>query len=207
MFNRIFDLPPAQRLFIYGGAALLILFLYIFWYYLPTSQQFGEKQQRLTKLQTERAKLEALLNNRAKAENAVSEAEADFNRVKAQLPEGKEIPELLRQVSNLGRESGLEIVLFRQKLENFQELYAEVPVEMAVRGNYHQVALFFDKARGLDRIVNMSDIGIKNPRLVDGQVQLEASFFAKTYRFLTEEERERIAKEQEAAGKKKGRRK
>jgi type IV pilus assembly protein PilO len=75
---------------------------------------------------------------------------------------------------------------------------------MAVRGNYHQVALFFDKVRSLNRIVNISDTNMKNPQLVGGQMQVDASFSATTYRFLNEEERMRVAKEKEAAAKKKG---
>jgi type IV pilus assembly protein PilO len=98
------------------------------------------------------------------------------------------------------------VVLFRQKPEVFQDLYAEVPVEMSVRGSYHQIALFFDKVRRLDRIVNISDTNMKNPQLVGGQMQVDAAFAATTYRFLNEEERERIAREKEAAAKKKGKR-
>ena len=73
---------------------------------------------------------------------------------------------------------------------------------MAVRGGYHQIALFFEKVRRLDRIVNISDIGIKNPQMADGRLQVDASFFATTYRFLTEEEQARIAKQKEEEAKK-----
>jgi len=52
--------------------------------------------------------------------------------------------------------------------------------------------------------VNISDIGIKNPQMVDGRLQVDASFFATTYRFLTEEEQARIAKQKEEEAKKKG---
>jgi type IV pilus assembly protein PilO len=78
---------------------------------------------------------------------------------------------------------------------------------MAVRGNYHQIALFFDKVRHLDRIVNITDTSLKNPQVTNGQMQIDASFSATTYRFLSEEERARIAKEKEEAGKKRGRKK
>jgi type IV pilus assembly protein PilO len=137
----------------------------------------------------------------------VDEVEGEFNKAKAQLPEQKEIPELLKQVSNLGQDSGLSVTLFRQKPEVLQDLYAEVPVEMSVRGGYHQIALFFDKVRRLDRIVNISDTSMKNPQVANGQLQVDAVFSATTYRFLNEEERERVAKEKEEAAKKKGKKK
>ncbi len=170
MFDRILDLPDKQRVLIYSGGAVLIVLLYTFWFYLPRSKEIVAKRERIQSLETERAALQALLSdpNKAKAEKA--EVEGHFNQVKAQLPEQKEIPELLRQVSNLGRDSGLEVLLFRQKPETIQDLYAEVPVEMAVRG-------------------------------VNGQIQIEASFSATTYRFLNEEERQRVAKEKQEAAK------
>lgn len=207
MFERLLDLPTGQRLLIYIGIALSIVVFYVFVFYLPLSQEIGDKQQTINSLKQEQAKLQKLVSDRGKKQAAVVEAEGRFNQVRAQLPEEKEIPELLRQVSNLGSESGLEVVLFRQKPEAFQDLYAEVPVEMAVRGGYHQVGLFFDKVWHLDRIVNVADIVLKNPQSIDGQVRVDAAFSATTYRFLTEEERARIAKERAEAEKKKGKKK
>jgi len=204
MFDRILFLPLNQRLLIYGGVCVLIALLYTVSFYLPRSRDIASKQERRQALETELTQLQAQLRNKAKTTEEIAEVEGQFQQVKAQLPEQKEIPELLRQVSNLGRESGLEVVLFRQKAEALRDLYAEVPVEMAVRGGYHQVALFFDKVRHLDRIVNVSDISIKSPQQSNEQVRLEASFFATTYRFLSDEERERIAKEKAEAEKKKG---
>jgi len=203
MLERILNLPPRQRFLIYGGGAMLIVLLYIFLFHIPRSVEIEKTEGRLVALEKERAKLQAQLKDREKTQAEIREVEGRFNEVKAQLPEQKEIPELLRQVSNLGRDSGLEVSLFRQKPEILHDLYAEVPVEMAVRGGYHQIALFFDKVRHLDRIVNVSDISVKNPQAIDEQMLVEASFFATTYRFLSEEEREQIAKEKAEAEKKK----
>jgi type IV pilus assembly protein PilO len=179
--------------------------LYFFFLHLPRAGAIAAKEEQLRGINAERAKLQEKLKDRPRLEQEIADVEASFNKAKSQLPEGKEIPELLNQVSNIGRESGLEIILFRQQVETLQELYAEVPVEMAVRGGYHQIALFFEKVRLLNRIVNVGNIGIKNPQTVEGQLQLEDAFFATTYRFLTEKEREEIekkkAEEKKASGK------
>jgi type IV pilus assembly protein PilO len=203
VLDQLLDLPFRQRVLIYGGSALLIIGLYLFLFHIPRLRELSIKQEKIINLENERITLQALLKDQKMADAEVREIEALFNRVKAQLPEEKEIPELLRQVSNLGRDSGLEVTLFRQKQENLHDVYADVPVEMNVRGGYHQIALFFDKVRYLDRIVNLSDLSLKNPQAVDGQIQVESSFFATTYRFLSEEERVRIAKEKEEGEKKK----
>jgi type IV pilus assembly protein PilO len=204
VFEQILDLPAKQRFLIYGGGIVLIVLLHIFLFHFPRSAEMKTKQERILSLREERSKLQELLKDREKAKAEILQIEGRFNGVKAQLPEQKEIPELLRQVSNLGRDSGLEVTLFRQKEEVLLDLYAEVPVEMAVRGGYHQIALFFDKVRHLDRIVNVSDLSLKNPQPAEGQMYVEASFFATTYRFLSEEEQAQISKRKEEAEKKKG---
>src|SRR6185436_2667370 len=98
-------------------------------------------------------------------------------------------------ISSAGRESGLEILLFRQKPERFQDFYAEVPVDVLVRGNYHQVATFFDRVGQLDRIVNVADISMKEPKAESGTMIVDTSCSAVTFRFLDEAERARVAKE------------
>jgi type IV pilus assembly protein PilO len=207
MLDRILALPFNQRLLVYSGVAVLLVLLYASLLYMPRSTQISQQNEKIQAFEQEKAQLQAQLKDRDKTKAEIVEVEGRFNQAKAQLPEQKEIPELLKQVSNLGRDSGLDVVMFRQKAEVFKDLYAEVPVEMAVRGGYHQIALFFDKVRALDRIVNISDTSIKNPQSVGGRVQVDAAFAATTYRFLSEEERAQIAKEKEEAAKKKGKKK
>ena len=116
------------------------------------------------------------------------------------LPDEQEIPELLSNISSLGRDAGLEILVFRQKPEGYQEFYAEVPVDMQVRGTYHQVASFFDEVAKLDRIVNVSDITLKEPRVEDESLLLEANSTVTTFRFLSEAERKRLVEQKKIAG-------
>ncbi len=202
MIDQFFDLPLSRRVFAYGFLILLLIVLYYFFSHLPGSALIVEKQTKIETLEGEKVKLLATLKGREALKAEIQKIEAQFQEVTKQLPESKEIPDLLRQVSNMGRDSGLEITLFRQQGENIKDLYADVPVEMAVRGGYHQLALFFEKVRQLDRIVNISDIGMKNPQMLEGRLQVEASFAATTYRFLTAEEQAQIAKQKEEAKKK-----
>ena len=193
MVDFILDLPATQRRLVYGGVGALIVVAYVFWFYLPRSQEVAEMQHTIQELEAERAQLRKILANRKHIEAESRAVEAAFNQAQAQLPEQKEIPELLRQVSRLGQDSGLEVLLFRQQPEQLHDLYTEVPVQMSVRGGYHDIALFFDQVRRLDRIVNVADVSLQEPRLAGNQMAVDASFSATTYRFLSEEERERIA--------------
>ena len=123
-----------------------------------------------------------------------------------QGPDQKELPDGLSSISLLGRESGLDILVFRQRPETYREFYAEVPVEMEVRGTYHQVAAFLDEVGRLDRIVNVSNIVVSNPEVENGDLLLKASSRVTTFRFLSEAEREKLADEGKIEGVKEGKR-
>ena len=198
MLDNLFDLSLQIRILVYGVIVGILAGAYVFFFHLPLSEQIEKDQNTRAQLQKEKQDLQAQVAKGDTIQDEIAEAERLFNQVTAQLPEQKEIPELLRQVSNLGRDSGLEVPLFRPQPEVKKTLHAEVPVEMSVRGGYHQIAFFFDKVRHLDRIVNIANMSIKNPQSqVGGPAQLESSFFATTYRFLSEDERKQIAAEQE----------
>ena len=191
MFDRILDLPVEQRRLLYGGPAALTAIFYVFWFYLLRSLELAEIQQKVRDLDAEQATLHTRSVNCADLDAEIVGIEAAFNQAQSQLPDKKEIPELLRQVSNIGRDSGLEVILFLQKPEQYRDLYAEIPGQMSVHGRYHNIAMYFDKVRRLHRIVNIANISLKEPRPVGGQITTDATFSATTYRFLSEEERER----------------
>jgi type IV pilus assembly protein PilO len=80
-----------------------------------------------------------------------------------QLPKGEEIADLLKQISDNGRSSGLEIRKFERKKENINSSYdlvAEVPIEISVQGSFHRIAMFFDQISQMNRIVHVKNIEI-----------------------------------------------
>lgn len=198
LFERIMDLPARQRALLLVGAVFLVFFLYGSMLYLPRNAEIAEKEENVAGLEQDRTRKQALVANLPQLRQQFADLNAALKEAVAQLPDTKEIPDLLSGISAVARESGLEILQFRQKAETFQDFYAEVPVEILVRGTYWEVERFFKKVAELTRIVNVSDIGIKAPTLIENDpVQLQTSCAATTFRFLDEEERERIKKERE----------
>jgi type IV pilus assembly protein PilO len=195
LLERFFAFTPQGRLISYIGAALLLGFAYWNLSYHPMTTTLGDRHARLEDLETQHAKKTRMVAQLEALRKEVKELDAKLKEAVAQLPDQKEIPDLLSTVSSLGRESGLDILLFRQRPEVIGDFYAEVPVEMAMRGTYAQLDEFFDKVGQLNRIVNVKDISMKSPVVSEGRVVLSTSCTAVTFRFLTEEERARIAAE------------
>lgn len=198
IFDRIMDMPIRQRVLLLGGSVFLLFFAYGYLLYLPRNADIQMKETNLVALRQDRDRKLALVADLPRARQQVAELTAALKEAVAQLPGTKEIPDLLSGISAVARESGLEIQQFRQKPENFQEFYAEVPVEILVRGTYWQVEAFLKRVSDLTRIVNVSDIGIKAPALIENDpVRLQTACAATTFRFLDEAERQRLAKERE----------
>ncbi|MFN8625440.1 MAG: type 4a pilus biogenesis protein PilO [Candidatus Binatia bacterium] len=204
LLERIFELPARQRMLILVGGVALVFLAYAYFLYWPLSADIAARERQRDDLVHDRTRKLALVANLDRARADVARLNGDLRAALAQLPDTKEIPDLLSSISSLGRESGLEIIQFKQRPEQFEDFYAAVPVDILVRGAYTQVAAFFDKVARMARIVNVTNVAIKGAAKADGDVvPLDTSCAAVTFRFLDEAERARIAKqkEKEKAGK------
>jgi len=125
--------------------------------------------------------------------------EMELTKAIAQLPNKKEVADLLRTISAKASQSGLDILLFRPRAETFQEFYAEVPVDITVKGSFHNTVGFFDEVGRLNRLVNIDSIGFKNPTVTGDNVILETTSVATAFRFLNDAERKKVAEDKAKA--------
>ena len=195
LIERFFELESRHRAMLCALLVVVVAAAYWSFVYSGRSAELESLRAKVQTMRDQRTAKEHLIANLDEERATVRELQAQVRRAEVQLPDGKEIPELLSAISSAGRESGLEVLLFRQKPERYQDFYAEVPVDVLVRGNYQQVATFFDRVGQLDRIVNVKDISMKEPKTESGSMIVNTSCSAVTFRFLDEAERERIAKE------------
>jgi len=122
--------------------------------------------------------LEAYKQQRAEIEQA-------FGALLKQLPNKSEMDALLIDINQAGLGRGLAFELFKPaSQENFTEFYAELPVNIKVTGQYHDLGAFASDVAKMPRIVLLTDLKIDPPK--EGILSMEA--VAKTYRYLDEEE-------------------
>jgi type IV pilus assembly protein PilO len=200
--EQILQRPRSQKIGILAGAIVLLLALGFFYVYQPTSDQISRLNEEAAKVRKDRDTKKNIVANLGKLQRDLREWDDKLKVVVAQLPDSREIPELLSNISTKARESGLEIILFRPRPENFKEFYAEIPVDIVVRGGFNNAVAFFDEVGRFNRLVNINNIDFKNPKIRGDQVGLEISTLATTYRFLDEAERKKVAAEKAKAVKK-----
>jgi len=200
----LLDRPAQQKALILGGIIVAIAVLDWTYWFGPRQTELADVQSQVSQKRADLAGKKAKTDARGAAERELRELGAELKRAQARLPDQREIADLLSNVAASGRSSGLEITLFRQKPEVAHDFYAEVPVEMQMRGTYHDVALFLDRVKRLDRIVNVTNIQLTKPKIEGERMMLEAACTATTFRFLDEAERQRLIEEKkkkEKAGK------
>jgi type IV pilus assembly protein PilO len=151
-----------QRVAIVAGILILLCGAAVWFQLWPQYEEIAALEQRLQGLEKKLATAKLNAAELGKFQAKMEEAEAQFIIAMRALPEKEEIPSLLTSVSKSGQEVGLEFLLFEPKPETKHEFYAEIPVAMNIRGDYHYLATFFDKVARLSRIVTINNITINS---------------------------------------------
>ena len=101
-----------------------------------------------------------------------------------QLPSKAEMDALLSDINQAGLGRGLQFELFKPGQVIAKDYYAELPIDIKVTGNYHDVGAFSSDIANLPRIVTLNNMNLVANK--DGGLTLDA--VAKTFRYLDAEE-------------------
>ncbi|MEH6563826.1 MAG: type 4a pilus biogenesis protein PilO [Halopseudomonas sp.] len=112
----------------------------------------------------------------------LAEIEERFSGLLKQLPKDSEVPGLLEDITQMGLNSGLEFESITLKPEVAQQFYVELPINIVVRGSYHDLATFVSSVAGLPRIVTLNDFVIQPVNAANPDL-LTMNIVAKTYRY------------------------
>ena len=160
-----------------------------------------DQYEALDRVQQEELKLrEQYKEKKAKAVNydlyvqQLKEIEQSFGALLKQLPNKAEMDALLTDINQAGLGRGLQFELFKPAAqEKLADFYAELPINVRIAGNYHDMGAFASDIAQLPRIVTLNDVVINNDK---GLLRMDA--VAKTFRYLDDEEiakQRRLAKE------------
>lgn len=117
-------------------------------------------------------------------------------RLQKQLPSKAEMAALLSDINQAGIGRGLQFELFKPGQVVVKDYYAELPIDIKVTGNYHDIGSFAGDMANLPRIVTLNNMALAAGK--DGTLTLDA--VAKTFRYLDPEE---VSAQRKAAADKK----
>ncbi|MET0014204.1 MAG: type 4a pilus biogenesis protein PilO [Sedimenticola sp.] len=160
------------------------------WYYLNTEDQLKalknvERQEVSLRKEFEEKQAKAV--NLEKYKKQLEEMKQSFGAMLRQLPNKTEVADLLVDVSQTGLAAGLEFELFDPQPEVRREFYAELPIQLKVHGNYHELGEFVSGLAALPRIVTIHDVHVVPVSDKTAENPLVMTAIAKTYRYIDEE--------------------
>jgi len=164
------------------------LFFYFKLFFWPEINKIEKlKKEKITLLnKIENIKIKKIIFSKKRKE--VQERERLLKKIQAILPTNKEIPELLTAISTEATKAGLKIISFQPEKEIKQEYYSQISIKIGVEGPFHQIVIFLDKIRKLQRIVNTKKVTFYRPQKRDNEWIVLANCQLETYRFLSAEE-------------------
>jgi len=115
----------------------------------------------------------------------VTDLGARLDGLKSILPEQKDVADTLRRLQALAVQSNLALLRFTPSAQRQLPQYAEVPYRMTAVGNFHNLALFFDRVSKFPRIISIGDIAMTASPRQDPNATIVADMTATTF-VLTE---------------------
>jgi type IV pilus assembly protein PilO len=178
--------PRNQKLIMAGIGVAAVGYLYFFSTFIPfghrkVAAERSQLEDQYKQLSSDLSKARQSLNNLDEVERQYQVITARWEVATKLLPEDREVANLLRKVTLVGQQAGVEFELFKPKPQIPGEIYTENPVDVKVTGGYHQVGSFLAEVANLDRIVNVTGLNLKS--LEDGTKAqtVEAVFEATAY--------------------------
>ena len=201
--DSILKLSRSKKIVVLAVILLALAGVYYYLLYTPEKQDLDALEAKYNTLAKQLQESKDIHRDLEKFEAEVNKLNAELAVVRTQLPDEKEIPELLKNISSLGKESSLEFTLFRPKPEEPQQFYAKVPIDLTVNGHYHDLGMFFDKVSKLPRIINVVDFNMTRAKDTKGKGEVKddsevrSSCLLNTYRFVEKKpEEKKVEKKQ-----------
>jgi type IV pilus assembly protein PilO len=177
-------LPRVYRMAAVPLVAALLIGGYAWLFLLPARAQLEVARGKERDVERKVSEVRAIVANLAAFEQEIADMEQRLKIALRQLPDSKELPGLLTDVTSLGKDAGLEFKAFRPQDEIGRDFYAEVPIEIEFSGDYHDIARFFDRVSKLPRIVNVSELNMEIAAQTVDSTLLKVSGEATTFRFI-----------------------
>jgi type IV pilus assembly protein PilO len=184
LINRLLKAPPLYR---WGGLAAAVVLLTVANFLLfvnPVEGAIGQQQARQRAMDSQLQEKSEIAQNLNERRREMDVLQQKLDEALSELPEQADVDELLAQLNEVGRKSGLEIATVEPTTEQPAQIYVKIPIKMSVTGNYNEVALFLQEVANMRRIVNVNNLRLSTPTVKSEKVVLTADFIATAFRFL-----------------------
>jgi len=196
-FKNTGSLPPPVKVVLFLVLLTILVAAGYWFFWKPALEQLEvsrNKEAQLRKVFLDKKKQAINLEAYRKQ---LEEVDRTFGEMLKQLPDKSQMAALLTDINQVGLARGLEFELFKPGKEVVGDFYAELPIQLKVLGNYHDLGGFAEDISRLPRIVTLNDVVItkvsaakksRSGPVSEDKSALMLEAVAKTYRYLDAEE-------------------
>jgi type IV pilus assembly protein PilO len=149
------------------------------------NEDIERKRTQLKGLQEEIAKGRAAERKLAQFREEVKRLELELSKLLQILPSSRNTEELIKRIETLTRQGDFTLKKFTPQEPVAKDFYSEYPIDIALDGTYHNLALLFDRMSRFSRIINVEDLKVSGLDNAPGK-SIAAQFVAKTFIYTGE---------------------
>lgn len=191
LLDRVLKAPLGAKIGVLAGVVVLLTVLNYFVVGMNFGAPISDLEDKIRRAAVEQQRLDkeyiektAIANNLNQFRREKELLEQQLREALAELPEDKNIEDLLQLFQDRALKAGLKIESIEPKAPATERFYAKIPIPMTVKGNYHEIATFFDALGRMRRIVNVSELQLDSPKDVNGKVILNGKFLVTAFMFV-----------------------
>ncbi|HOC45389.1 MAG: type 4a pilus biogenesis protein PilO [Syntrophorhabdaceae bacterium] len=183
--KKIEKVPQKYMLIVMVVLVLMIVGALYYFVMVPQLETKARVAKQAGDLRAELENLRNIKRNIAKHRQEYAMMQETMQEILKQLPESKDIPNLLRNVTLVSEETRLKVRQFEPKQIRNKDFYSELPFEMKFQGKFSNLASFLDGVRKQERIISVADFSFeaKGP---PNNIIIEGSCDANAYMYLRE---------------------
>jgi type IV pilus assembly protein PilO len=177
-------LPLAGKIGIGVGVSVVLLFAYWFVFYSDVSSKIeGARRQKKT-LHDELVRQEQAEASYFEDRGDLALREQRARELNKALPPEPEEDAFVSSVQQASNAAGIDLKSYAPTDELAQSFYAKLPMRLELTGRFHQIAKFAYELGKMDRIINVENIELTDPRVTGDEIVLHARCLATAFHAL-----------------------
>ncbi len=170
-----------------GVGALLCALLGVAYYVLlhtDLAAKTDRERARTAELETELSKVKQAQASYFADRDELAMRQQKQRELNKILPTDTEAATFLSALQAVSNISGIDLKAWSPMEEVPQTFYAKVPMKLQIAGRFHQIAKFIYEVGKQDRIINMENLELGDPKVEGEDVVLKATCLATTFHLL-----------------------
>jgi len=160
LFQSVYALPVWQKASICLTVSVIPIALFWFFFLSVRLEEIKTMSEKIPKQRRELVKLEAKSKQIPQLEKELNTMEEILQKALKLLPEKKDIPTFLPEISSLGNEARLDFLSFKPQKEQPKTFYAAIPISIEFKGPFHSTVDFFNNISNMARIVHIKSVSM-----------------------------------------------